>query len=189
MWLGASAASSPGSARLVVLTLSAPPLCPPSPPPLRAPSHDQQRRLSSGGGALGLRPACQDGPRPCLRSAVPHLSTPLTLPAPPPAPRPPPRRTQAAFRPKTTICWPWRGRGRCMRQVVCLRQPGLPSPPSPPCSSCFALRPRALRCRATACRPQGHPVLCGSPWPRLRADWYLAAPRGLAVVSSWLTPS
>jgi len=118
VWLGASAASS---ARLVVLALFAPPLCPSSPPPLRAPSHDQQRRYSSGGGALALRPACQDGldcacaPQ-CLTS--PHLSL-SPLPHQPPAPRPDAHRP--TFRPKTTICeWPWRGCGQAAG-AVCVK--------------------------------------------------------------------
>jgi len=124
---------------------------------------------------------------PALRSASPLHLPPLSPTSPPP-PAPThtgrlsdPRRRFASGRGEAA------GRMRVLFASSRLRQPGLPSPPPPPCSSSFALWqwPRALRCRATACRPQGHPVLCGSPWPRRRADWYLAAHRGLAP-SCWL---
>ena len=148
MWLGASPASSPGSARLVVLALFAPPLCPSSPPPLRAPSHDQQRRYSSGGEALALRPACQDGLDCACAPHSPHLSTPLTLPAPPPAPRSPPRRTQADFPTqdddlRVAVERLRAGCGCCLRQVVFASR------------VCRPRRPRRPR-RARRPLPYGH---------------------------------
>ena len=131
------------------------------------------------------------GQRVKMASTVPvacSASIPLhshnSPPTSPPHPAPRPDAHRPTFRPETTICeWPWRGWragcGRSLRQVVVAS--AVPAVPAVLVVLGPVATGTALRCRATACQPQGHPVLCGSPWPRLRADWYLAAHRGLAL--------